>query len=232
MNNLIIPIAGKSTRYKELGLKWKLKSKDGEIMLLKSILGLNNDYETIYIVGLKDHLTNDSKKEIINQFKKRNINNIKIIELEKETSSQPETIFKLLEKEDIQGKLVIKDCDNFFKIHINNFNNYVAVSNIEFHKNINKTNKSYVNIEEDYILDIQEKEIISKYFCTGLYAFESAEIFKKYFIYANNQKNNELYISNIIKYMLKDNIKFNYIYGSKYIDWGTKEDWLNFIKKH
>ena len=103
MNNLIIPIAGKSTRYKELGLKWKLKSKDGEIMLLKSILGLNNDYETIYIVGLKDHLTNDSKKEIINQFKKRNINNIKIIELEKETSSQPETIFKLLEKEDIQG---------------------------------------------------------------------------------------------------------------------------------
>ena len=53
---LIIPAAGKSSRYPNMKPKWMLTHPSGKLMIEKVIDGLKiNDYEKIYFVILKEH---------------------------------------------------------------------------------------------------------------------------------------------------------------------------------
>ena len=54
--NLIIPMAGKSTRFPELRPKWMLTHPNGNFMALESILGFDLSlFNNIYFVYLKEH---------------------------------------------------------------------------------------------------------------------------------------------------------------------------------
>ena len=54
MNNLIIPMAGKSSRFPNLKPKWMLTHPSGRFMVIEAILGLNlNDVDKIFFVFLK-----------------------------------------------------------------------------------------------------------------------------------------------------------------------------------
>ena len=72
---------------------------------------------------------------------------------------------------------------------------------------------SYVNIQEDRILEIVEKRVISNWATSGLYGFPSGAIFHSYFKkfseLALSQNTKELYISDIINLMLADNFVFD-----------------------
>ena len=65
MNNLILPVAGLSSRYPNMRPKWLLTMPDGKLMIEKSITGLEiNKFNKVYVVVLKEHLTKyvDKKK--------------------------------------------------------------------------------------------------------------------------------------------------------------------------
>jgi len=72
---------------------------------------------------------------------------------------------------------------------------------------------SYVQIQEDRILEIVEKRVISNWATSGLYGFPSGAIFHSYFKkfseLAPSQNTKELYISDIINLMLADNFVFD-----------------------
>ena len=57
MKNLLIPIAGKSTRFPNTRPKWMLTHpKSGYFMGIESIRGINLDFfDKIYFIGLKEH---------------------------------------------------------------------------------------------------------------------------------------------------------------------------------
>ena len=97
---------------------------------------------------------------------------------------------------------------------------------------INPSNKSYITIGDDgHISSLVEKRVISSTFGCGSYSFESSDDYCKYFeTLSKNTKN--LFLSDIIKEMVNDGFKFKPVLVSDYIDWGTKEDWFNYVRQY
>ena len=59
MTTLILPVAGKSSRFKGLRPKWLLTMPDGKLLIEKSIRDINlNDVNKIVIICLKNILIN------------------------------------------------------------------------------------------------------------------------------------------------------------------------------
>ena len=232
MKSLILPVAGKSTRFPNVKPKWLSTHPGGSLMITESVKGLNLDFfDCVYLVCLHEHevkykFTNGIKKE----FSKLNIKKFKIIYLRTQTNSQPETIYRALQKEKITGFFCAKDCDNYFKLKVTE-DNFTSTSNLNNHTLLNPCNKSYVSHDDNSnINNIVEKQVISSDFCTGCYGFKDAKIFIKYYNKIKKYKN--LYVSHVIYKMVLEGEIFRTINSENFIDWGTIEDWNTFKSEY
>lgn len=231
MNNLIIPMAGKSSRFPNMRPKWMLTHPSGNFMVLEAIKGLELlNYNKIYFIFLKEHEDNFS---FLNGFKEE-LDNMSILNrsefvfLDNITKDQPETVYNAIKQANIKGSITIKDSDNYFKSKFINSNS-ICYYDLNKSNLIKPKNKSYIvkDINET-ITNIVEKDVISPYFCVGSYTFHSVEEFSYY--YDKLPKGNECYISNIIYEMILDGKHFQSNLVSNYLDWGTLQDW-NLFKK-
>jgi len=227
--NLIIPVAGKSSRYPGMRPKWLLTHPSGKLMVVESISGLDLDaFEKIYVIALQEHESQYSFSEGVNKcfldaFGSDISSKLDIVLLDHETRNQPETIFQAIEKRNIRGPIFIKDSDNFFECSVKS-GNFVTTYDISTMESVNAGNKSYVVTDDNGIItSIVEKKVISSEFCAGGYSFESASIFKESFLNLRDHK--DLYISHMIYSMMLDGVEFATVSASDYIDWGTLRDW-------
>ena len=148
-----------------------------------------------------------------------------IIRLEAPTSGQAETIAKALEILQYDGPFWTKDPDNFFPCEVIP-ENVVTVFPLDGLTNVNPQNKSYISIsDDDYIMNIAEKRIIGRFFCTGGYGFESARNYLRTF--QSMPVDEKIYLSHVIYQMLLDGEHFRPYYVSEYNDWGTEDEWKN-----
>lgn len=235
MFNLVLPIAGKSSRFENVRPKFLLVHPNGNLMITESIRGLYPEqFDKIIIIGLQEYQQKyNYEKAIILEFTKElKIPRNKIINVFiKSTNSQPETIYRGLKKIcKLKGGILIKDCDNYFELKSKYENNFIAVGDLHKLGKINASNKSYVNIgKKNTVVNIVEKEIIGNKFCCGGYYFEDTQEFIKYYEKLAHYKN--LYISHIIYKMILDGKLFFTEEVNNYVDWGTLEDWLNYTKQ-
>jgi hypothetical protein len=82
--------------------------------------------------------------------------------------------------------------------------------------------------EQGEVLTIVEKNVISSDFCCGLYSFKDAKEFSK--TYKTIRQEGEIYVSHVIYQMLLNGSRFHNRSVENFIDWGTQEDWDNFLK--
>ena len=210
-----------------------LTHPSGKLMLLESISGLNiQDFNKIYVVGLKKHelqykFSGGLRKAFEEFFPD---SELEIILLESPTKSQPETVYQAISLGKIDGAICIKDCDNFFRIKAKPVN-FISFCDLEKNPNINASNKSYIEISEHGLINnIVEKKIISPYFCTGAYGFESADLYVKY--YDKCKGTEGLYISHIMYSMLLDSRAIIHVESKEYKDWGTIRDWRDYTSRY
>lgn len=231
MSKLIIPVAGKSSRFPNMRPKWLLTMANGDLMLEWSIKKLDlNEFEEIVIICLAEHLERFVSKQKLMEIMRVHHHNIRVIELDKATASQSETIFCGLTKGDVKGPILIKDCDNQFGISFKG-QNMVAVGDLNSAGKINAGNKSYVEVDGiGEIKNIIEKYVVSNYFCAGAYGFESSDDFIS--TYSQISQANELYVSHIIYHLLMNNVSFKAIDVSDYIDLGTADEYKEHMTKH
>ena len=235
---LILPVAGKSSRFKNQIPKWLLSSPNNNLMISESIKFLNLDnVKQIVVICLKEHINKyidlNSIKNYIKNVLKKNIP-IKICVLNKSASSQAHTVSLGISKLKIKGPIFIKDCDNQFNHKIET-GNYVTFLNLNNASLVLAKNKSYIeNSKKNIILKIVEKKIISDSFCTGGYSFVSADQFCKIFekIYDENKSFGEIYISHVIQSMILLNHKFKSKEILNYFDFGTFEEWKKFTERY
>ena len=115
--NLLLPVAGMSSRFPGMKPKWLLTHPNGNLMIIESILGLRlEEFKKIYIISLESHL---KKYQFLDGLRKQFksigcLDKLEVVILKEGTSSQPETIAKGIEEGGIRGGIYIKDCDNFF----------------------------------------------------------------------------------------------------------------------
>lgn len=233
MLNLIIPSAGKSSRFSQTRPKWLLTNPNGDLMIKDCLRGLNmKNITNIYITILKEHFDNylysdlDLLNHIMGDLK------CQFLILEENTKSQCETVIKTIKHFNITGPIFIKDVDNYF-LYTPIIENEVCYLNITKNNNIsNLIGKSFIKLTPNYkIKEIKEKKIISNKICVGGYSFKSAEKYVETFTKLK-YSSGELYTSHIIFHMIKkQHLKFRGGQVLDYEDWGTYEEWLNYKKQ-
>jgi hypothetical protein len=235
MKNLIIPAAGLSKRFPNMRPKWTLTHPNGNMMFTESVSGLNlEEFDNIYIVVLQKILSDypGIKEGIFNNFKERYNKEIKIIELDRETKSQSETLYLAIKKEKISGSIFSKDSDGYFIGNKFDENSLTYCSMVDY--DLKKPqNKSYIIFDEEKnILNVVEKQIISKYFCVGGYFFKDVNKFcETYEKLKHLEEISELYLSTIVSQLMLDGEKFKAKHVEDFVDWGTLEDWSQFKSK-
>jgi len=229
MKNLIIPAAGKSSRFPNMKPKWMLTHPNGDMMIVESISGLNlSEFDFIYVTTTKEILNKyEGAREGIKQnFLDRYKRNICVVELDNSTRSQSETVYQTIIKANISGSILVKDSDGFFSSE--EFNeNCVCYCDASLNDVSKIQNKSFLTFDEQkLILNIVEKQIISKTFSVGGYFFKDcASFMRTYEELSKFEEVSEVYISNIINKLILENEKFYAKKTSNFSDWGTIEDW-------
>lgn len=244
---LVIPSAGRSSRFPGHKPKWLLTQPNGRLMLVDAIGSLDLKNVTRVVVGvLREHVNIHCGAEpeaILTAFADgpEHLHGIEIalVVIEKETIDQVQTIERILAAASITGPIFLKDCDNQFGCPVTATN---GVATLEITKEVLSISipagKSYVSLTPSGVItNIVEKVILGNTFCVGGYAFSSAESFT-----ANVQKcrsyqeltsstGTELAVSDIIWLQtLTSGEPFVSIPVGGYEDWGTLDAWLEYAR--
>lgn len=233
MKNLIVTAAGLSSRFEGLKPKWMLTHPSGNWMIVESLKSLElSQVSKVYLGFLKEHIDQYDCYEAIEKcLEEIGIRNkAEIVILNERTDNQPHTVYEIIQKAKIEGQVIIKEVDNKFSYPLSD-GNFMCYYDLNNTISINPSNKSYIKINHDRIVtDIVEKKVVSSTFGCGSYSFESAHEYCEYFKKLSHQKN--LYLSDIIKEMIRDDFVFKAVEAKDYIDWGTKEDWFEYIRSY
>lgn len=229
MNTLIIPCAGKSSRFPNMKPKYLLTHPDGSIMLEKALYGLNTEiFDRIIITIVKPHADKYEAEIILKQVFADN-KKIEICVLDDFTSSASETIYLTLNKMNVSGSFVVKDSDNKVVVKIpDKVTNGIIGYDLKMHKNIsNIPGKSFLLLnDKNIVLDIIEKEVVSNIICLGVYMFSEAKDFiEKYEELIKNDIKGEMFVSHVISYMIAKGFVFYSDMADEYEDWGTLTEW-------
>ena len=116
MITLIIPCAGKSSRYPNIKPKWLFTHPDGKLMLEKSITPfLNNKKIKNKIITITKKIEKEFKVKFL--IKQIFGNKFKVLVLNSQTKSASETVMKTISHFKLRGQILIKDSDSFFMIN-------------------------------------------------------------------------------------------------------------------
>lgn len=224
MKTLLLPVAGRSSRFAGTRPKWLLTMPDGRLMIEQSVEGLSlASFDRVIVVALTEHVEKYSSLTRMTGLLKKSIcEHVEILLLDEATASQVETIAVALEKAHVVGDFFVKDCDNTFQVDYSGGNG-VAVVDLHSVAKVNAANKSYVQTDPlGLVKNIVEKHVISNFFCCGGYGFASVETFLAHW---NRLKTHEnLYLSHVIFSMIMEGVEFQTFNASAYCDWGTLDD--------
>ena len=240
IKNVIITAAGLSTRFEGLKPKWMLTHPSGRWMIVEALSSVDfSVIDKVYFGFLQEHLDKYNCIDGIKLcFKELGIEDkAELVALNSPTDNQPHTVYEVIKQANVKGSVLIKEVDNYFRFDVasqyfkdstDNFMTYFDLNNTT---SINPSNKSYVKFDTDEnITDVVEKRVFSSTFGCGCYSFNDVKDYCKYFEKLSEDKG--LYISYIIKNMIEDGHKFKAVEATDYVDWGTKEDWFNYVRRY
>jgi hypothetical protein len=231
MKSLLIPVAGRSSRYPGMRPKWMLTMPDGRLMIEQSVEQLDlESFDRIIVICLREHVERHSTAARLTEILRAGISpKAELLQLEAPTGSQVETIALALLETKLEGAFLVKDCDNTFALRYEG-NNEVAVADLHAMEKVNAGNKSYVQTDPlGVVTNIVEKHVISNLFCCGAYGFASVSAFLDCWNQIKNQP--DLYLSHVIFKMMLEGTEFKARQVSGYVDWGTLKDHRDFCDR-
>lgn len=229
---VLVPCAGNSTRYPDMKPKYLLYDHEGQLMFKKAVESyFIHDPRTVIYAGIrKEHMDKfDAHKHI-----RKAIPYVRIIPIDEETLGPAHTVSIMLQNINEISSFIVKDCDNFFShfIPTSNFICTVDVENPNSPKDIPIHNKSFVRTnEQDEIIDIVEKRIVSSKFCAGAYGFLSSDDYEKAFLEIKKKEGVDIYVSDVIQKMFQHGHKFSNVNVETYVDVGTAKEWASYTDK-
>lgn len=226
--NIIIPLGGIGKRFSDNGYTKpkpliKVLGKEVIFWLLDS---LDIKSEDSIFIPYNEFLDAYNFKEVVNDL----YPNIKLTSLPP-TNGPSETLKKCIEHFNIKDKIVILDGDTWYEENIldkvrDNSNNLTAY----FKSKTKEPLYSYIEINEDKIVNIKEKVKISDNANSGCYVFNDTSLVLKYI--DKIEKKSEKFISDVISEMIKDGIEFSSIQVRDFHVLGTPQQIIEFSKSY
>jgi len=226
---IIVPCAGLSTRFPNLRPKYLLTDYSGKLMLERALENFKT--HKINVAILKQH---DEEYGVVKKLRECFGSNIKIAIIDEPTSGPADTVYQTIEKLNIDKNesILIKDCDGFYNTQTK-FGNVIYVAKLSKHPKIRTASaKSYtITNEQNIVCSVIEKQIVSDNFCVGGYQFRTAESFMISFEILRQSITKEIFVSNIIDYLISKDFIFFESEVENFIDVGTADDWFDFNNK-
>lgn len=227
--DLLVPCAGRSSRFFTNRPKYLLTMPDGKLMIQASTESFISHFDRIFFGVLKEHDEKFHSSTIL----KKLFPTSEILVLDDVTRGQAETIVKMLKHFNITGSFLVKDSDAHFVASstYESNKNYVSVCDAKKTPETLLYNKSFVEISNQKYILRTSLQIISNFFSCGGYFFSSAlDFIDNFHKYEEIQMEGEFFISNVIDVMINDNHIFHPMECTDLKDWGTFDDWINFKK--
>jgi len=225
---VIIPCAGLSTRFPGLRPKYLLTDYRGK-MMVESAAKNYIDKHNVYITILQQHEDQYNVTKVVNEaFDGK----VKVIILDKPTKGPAETVYKTLKSGmiDTTQSILVKDCDGFYDSK-DDKGNIIYVAKLSKNLQIKTAAaKSYtVTNDQGIIHTVVEKQIVSDNFCVGGYQFQHATDFIE--AYENITQDTEIFVSNIIDYLIQNGKMFFESEVENFVDVGVLQDWFDYNNK-
>jgi len=233
MLNIVIPMAGKGSRFQDAGYAFPkpLIDINGETMIEVVIRNLKPKCEHKFIfICQREHY---EKYDLHNVLKNATDNNFEVILLNGITQGAACTVLAAAQYLNNNDDLIIANSDQYVEFDIN-----------DFIENSRKDNKdglimtfkashpkwSYVRIDDTgKVLEVAEKKVISDKATVGIYFVEGAQAM----IHKDIRHNNEFYVCPVYNELILSGKKI-YIYNidaGEMHGLGTPEDLDAFLKK-
>jgi choline kinase len=226
---LIIPMAGLAQRFNtdpgESIVKPLIEVSGRKLYqwALESFSGLETKISLVFIIQKKHHkLSAELKYSYPDSL---------IIELERTTNGPGHTLQEALPFLNLEMPTVVCDCDLFFAsneflIFLRNIDPRIHTGLLSFTSN--NSNYSYIKMKDTQIIEIKEKEVISKNAVCGCYYFQSGTILNKLINETIQELNNgkEIFLSDIIKTSLRSAHLSRVFKCDYHVSLGTPEEIL------
>jgi hypothetical protein len=229
---ILLPVAGRSSRFPGMRPKWLLTAPSGELMLEKALRSIDGYKKCRVIVGaLSVHLNQmHGRDALLRALGDR----AEIVEFEETTNGPAVTVAEMIKRASVSGSIFIKDCDSWFDAPYGTFDNSVCVVDLrQFPDTHNIPAKSFVVMNKNLLIEeIREKHICSPYISVGGYGFADAGQFMScYERLSRDATDAESYVSHLILEGIHQGFVFKGIIVSGYCDVGTIEEWNEFRER-
>lgn len=223
---LIVPMVSVKSK-NTVPLEFQYDNKTGQINCIKALEGIDlSMFTKIYFIMLYEHELKyhvAEKITVARKFNKKLLNTEVIFKfLDNPTSSQAETIYNTIVEYNIEGPIFIKDADNTCTCEGQIKGNTVLVYPLENIPIVDPQHKSYVSVDDqNFVVNIIEKRVVSNLFNCGGYSFMDASLFKTAYesLLGYEDIANHMYISHIIYWLiLNKKIKFRPVEAVYYED--------------
>lgn len=233
MTTLIIPAAGRSTRYGLSRPKFLLQHPKGKTMIAAGVEGLSKaNFTRAVVVSLAEYFEDIDPVSISSEISQTMNCDVSMHLLDTPTASMVDTINEGIEFLGDDQPIVIKDTDN--QVIPGDFSqfgqNFIVYADLQIFRNVVAANKSFIEKDSyDFLTNIVEKRIVGSAINTGLVGFERASDFLRASM--NIASAGEKYVSDVIRFLLDRSQVFSAVSAEEYLDWGTLTEWREYCKQ-
>lgn len=236
--NILIPAAGAGSRFAKEGYEKPKPFIDvlGKPMIMRVLDNLKVDNAHYIIILQKTYLENE--KKLCEQISKDY--NVSFVSVESLTEGTACSVLHARELIDNDIPLMIANSDQIIDIDINDYINDCKNRNLDgsilcFTDKEKSPKWSFVKMNNELIVEVKEKEVISDIATVGIYLFSKGSLFVDSaidMIVRNDRVNNEFYTAPAYNYAIKNGAKigcflmnFDDMHGI-----GTPDDLQKYIK--
>jgi len=228
---LLLPCAGKSSRYPGVRPKWMLTLPDGELALARAARSLPaNSYSRLIVAVRAEH---EEKYQASDLLRRLFGPQVEILVLKEHTRGPADTVARMLRHAAVAGAFAVKDADSFFDMAPIPDGGFVAVTDVRTAPQMNNVGaKSFAVLNENgLIVEMIEKSLASNFVNVGLYGFDAADEYLKAFdSIAAEGGDSEIFVSHVMNHAIARGMVVAPHFVAGLIDVGTLEDWRRHVR--
>lgn len=228
---LLLPCAGKSTRYPGTRPKWMLTLPEGDLALARAAASVPaTGYDRIVIAVRAEHDAKFQAKALLHRVFGPEVT---VLVLDRDTRGPADTVAEMLRRARVNGAFAVKDADSFFDYAQLPDGSFVALSDVRkspFMSNVGAKSFAVIN-ENDLVVEMVEKSLVSNFVSVGLYGFaDSGEYLEHFDALAADGGTQEIFVSHVMNRAIGAGAIIAPLLVSGLIDVGTLDDWRRHVR--
>lgn len=204
---------------------------EGDLALARAAASVPaRDYDRILIAVRAEH---EAKYQASDLLRRIFGSTAEVLVLDHDTRGPADTVAKMLRQGEVAGSFVIKDADSFFDPAPLPLSSFVALSDVRRSPHMTNVGaKSFAVINEnELVVEMVEKSLVSNFVSVGLYGFSDAGAYLSHFdALADEDGTQEIFVSHVMNRAIAVGVVVTPLVVSGLIDVGTLEDWRRHVR--